>query len=213
MRRALLPLALVSRKLRPLACQVYYESNALTPKTKARFRTGLRRRELNALPHPGLEVGHWIRKLEIRLEVELWRSANLLEEVLVAGDYYLSVLLIPNEFHPHYDPRLPAWQRCFPYLDELKIVLVDPTECEVEGHALAQFAWLDRFHVDVKAKKVDVVVEGFGHIDHSQSRELGVLQKKGHCRCAGRVQEIFTGLLQRHAAGDRNSIAYLTRPQ
>jgi hypothetical protein len=69
-------------------------------------------------------------------------------------------LPISNEPHPHYSPKLTAWQHNFPSLNEMRLVVVDESRCDVYAHAPIHFAWLDKVDMILKVKKVVVIVSG-----------------------------------------------------
>jgi len=197
-KRALLPLALANRQVHLLATEIYYESNTfiITPQTTYRKPWP---KGLMPVLYPSRDVGHLVRKFVLRVEVGLWRSSNSLEAMLTARCCYLSMLLIPDKIHPCYLPGLTAWQQNFPNLDEMKLVLVDGWGCEAKEHTPIQFAWLDQVHVHIKAKKVEVVVEGLCRLAGNGSAQPA---KDVHCACTQRVGRVFTRLLDEHGDTD-----------
>jgi hypothetical protein len=212
-RRALLPLVLANRQLHLLATQTYYESNTFI----VLHHSGHGR--LRYLRFPSHAVGQWIRKLELRVDVALWRSSNSLDAMLASPSCCLGLLFIPNEPHRQYSPSLTAWQRRFPDLDEMKLELIDEGRCDLADHTPnetyrsasgemvvvakqvdlvtehdpIQFAWLDQVHVHIKPKKVEVVVEG---LVRRSAHKPGEPARDVQCECAQRVCELFKSLLE-----------------
>ena len=197
-RRALLPLALVNRQLCFQATQTYYESNTFIIAPKS-YPPGGWHKNHKYVPYPGRAVGYLIRRLELHIPVGIWKSATSLDALLTTHHCYLCMLVIPNESHPHYWSEYTAWQRNFPNLDELKLVLVEYGSCNTTNHEPIHLPWLDDVHVHLKVKKVEVDVEG---LCRRAVNQLGEPVENVHCPCAERVSKAFKRLLNKCEGDD-----------
>jgi hypothetical protein len=109
-RLALLSWALVSKQLHLLATRIYYKCNtfAMHPHHPERPRRQL------PMAFSSPAVGLLVRKLEICVELSLWRSSQSLHAMLAGRSCYLNRPLIPDEPQPHSSPNRTAWQGNFP---------------------------------------------------------------------------------------------------
>jgi hypothetical protein len=128
-RRVLLPLILTSKRMRELACPIYYGENEFKLSRRARrgggvateSRSALDRRAHYIMAYPQPSVGTLIRILEVDLAVNIKRGPNLYAafKIPTIGDW---AWLFVAKNKPKLE-HLTEWQKAFPALCRLKIVL------------------------------------------------------------------------------------------
>jgi hypothetical protein len=174
-RRVLLPLILTSKRMRELACPIYYGENEFKLSRRPRRGGGVATESRSALCHrahyimayPQPSVGTLIRKLEVHLAVNMERGPNFYAtfRIPTIGDW---AWLFVAKNKPKLE-HLTEWQKAFPALCRLKIVLNfgDYSDClKVDGEVYpvdkltGMLAAMAKVRILIQAASVEVDVRG-----------------------------------------------------
>tara|TARA_R110002003_G_scaffold143_14_gene13288 strand:+ start:7938 stop:8642 length:705 start_codon:yes stop_codon:yes gene_type:complete len=157
--RCLLPLALTCKDFKDLAYEIYYKENTFVA-SRAVSRT--LKQCLWSYPNPA--IGAWIRKLEVHIQV--WPFTSSVGENWISRDGINGwrYLLVKNSLGS-YESDSTVWQRHFPALATLKVVLeFNATEL---AQIMLQQGWshkdmevLTNYTIGLEARHVEVVVKG-----------------------------------------------------
>ena len=182
-RRLLLPLALTNKDLNNLACVVYYGENHFVVTRKRNYLHGA-----SSLPfsYPNPAIGMWVRSLEVHFKVQ--------DVVSSAGCGPSDHADETNEWRYLFDrpgdrADYTNWQRCFPKLDNLKVVLdFAPLRGGCLNKRLARMlVVMADLPIAIRAREVEVEVKNLDCADEEQSEaRFGNALQCGHA-CEDRV--------------------------
>ncbi|KAF2125681.1 hypothetical protein P153DRAFT_91253 [Dothidotthia symphoricarpi CBS 119687] len=218
-KRALLPLVLSNKEIRLLATEAFYSKNSFVAR-RFRRREYDEFPDISPFCYPNATIGPFVRKLEVHLIINT--SISSVQGMLTSDLDWRYLLrpnegVMPEpkrmkheSFNNAWTPQTTRWQDCLPNLLDLKIVLtvkasirlLEKCTCmTLHGNGgmrtnpplAADFPErLKHTHIPIRAKKVEVIVEGMDcddwNVEHQQS-EFG-------SRCADIVANTIRSKIQ-----------------